>query len=67
MVTALADMMVERLKAFQATNNNALPTRILVYRDGVSEVSWEFPSLAQLLYPRFRVNSPLSSPTSSPP
>ncbi len=39
MVTALADMMVERLKAFQATNNNALPTRILVYRDGVSEVS----------------------------
>ncbi|KAF4579495.1 hypothetical protein EYR40_000331 [Pleurotus pulmonarius] len=53
MVTALADMMVERLKAFQATNNNALPTRILVYRDGVSEgqfaivVADELPSMKE--------------------
>lgn len=46
MVTALTDMMIERLKAFQATNNNALPTRILVYRDGVSEVSWGCSSTA---------------------
>lgn len=29
-------MMVERLKAYQAKNNK-LPTRVLVYRDGVSE------------------------------
>lgn len=36
MVTSLADMMVERLKAFQTTSKT-LPTRIIVYRDGVSE------------------------------
>ncbi|KAI0685180.1 argonaute-like protein [Cytidiella melzeri] len=36
MVTELCDMMVERLKAFQA-KSKALPKRILVYRDGVSE------------------------------
>lgn len=37
MVTDLADMMVERLKAFQE-KSRVLPKRILVYRDGVSEV-----------------------------
>ncbi|CAK5264708.1 unnamed protein product [Mycena citricolor] len=37
MVTEMEDMMVERLKAFQGRNQNKLPDRILVYRDGVSE------------------------------
>jgi eukaryotic translation initiation factor 2C len=38
MVTDLKDMMIERLKAFQLKSNK-YPERILVYRDGVSEVS----------------------------
>ncbi|KAL1748422.1 Piwi domain-containing protein [Schizophyllum fasciatum] len=36
MVTALKDMMVERLTLYKATNKK-LPSRVLVYRDGVSE------------------------------
>ncbi|PPR00949.1 hypothetical protein CVT24_000256 [Panaeolus cyanescens] len=53
MVTDLADMMVERLKLFQTRNNKALPTRIIVYRDGVSEgqfnivVADELPKIKQ--------------------
>ena len=38
MVTNLAKMMVERLTLYKTKNKN-LPRRILVYRDGVSEVS----------------------------
>lgn len=38
MVTNLAGMMVERLNLFKSTNANRLPQRIVVYRDGVSEV-----------------------------
>jgi eukaryotic translation initiation factor 2C len=38
MITNLAVMMHERLLAFKE-KNNALPQRILVYRDGVSEVT----------------------------
>ncbi|THU88586.1 argonaute-like protein [Dendrothele bispora CBS 962.96] len=37
MVTNLKNMMIERLKVFQSRNNGKLPTRVLVYRDGVSE------------------------------
>ncbi|KAI0768207.1 Piwi domain-containing protein [Trametes elegans] len=37
MITDLQAMMEERLQLFRAKNNNMLPTRILVYRDGVSE------------------------------
>lgn len=37
MVSDLADMMVERLQEFQK-KSKALPQRIIVYRDGVSEV-----------------------------
>ncbi|CDO74823.1 hypothetical protein BN946_scf184353.g4 [Trametes cinnabarina] len=37
MITDLQAMMEERLLAFRAKNNNMLPTRVLVYRDGVSE------------------------------
>jgi eukaryotic translation initiation factor 2C len=36
MITELTDMMVERLNAFKA-KNNALPQRVLFFRDGVSE------------------------------
>lgn len=37
MVTNLENMMVDRLRLWQKKNQNALPQRILVYRDGVSE------------------------------
>lgn len=36
MITNLANMMKERLKTFR-TKNKTLPTRVIVYRDGVSE------------------------------
>ena len=36
MVTNLSKAMVERLTLYKATNNK-LPSRVLVYRDGVSE------------------------------
>lgn len=38
MITDLRAMMEERLLAFMGQNQNMLPSRILVYRDGVSEV-----------------------------
>jgi len=38
MVTNLEKMMVERLTLYRTRNGNQLPGRILVYRDGVSEV-----------------------------
>jgi hypothetical protein len=38
MITDLRDMMEERLLTYR-TKNRDLPQRILVYRDGVSEVS----------------------------
>ncbi|KAF2220482.1 Piwi domain-containing protein [Elsinoe ampelina] len=37
MVDALKDMVVERLQLWRTKNNNKLPTRIIVYRDGVSD------------------------------
>ncbi|GBE83588.1 hypothetical protein SCP_0506430 [Sparassis crispa] len=37
MITDLAGMMIERIEAFQNSNRNVLPERIVVYRDGVSE------------------------------
>jgi len=39
MITDLEDMMLERLKIFQSKNRQGLPDHVLVYRDGVSEVS----------------------------
>jgi hypothetical protein len=39
MVTNLDKMMISRLELFKIRNKNALPQRVLVYRDGVSEVS----------------------------
>ncbi|KAK7467442.1 hypothetical protein VKT23_004496 [Stygiomarasmius scandens] len=37
MVTNLKNMMIDRLKLFRSRNGNQLPSRVLVYRDGVSE------------------------------
>jgi hypothetical protein len=37
MVTDLTSMFTERLRLYQKKNSNALPQRILIYRDGVSE------------------------------
>ncbi|KAI5116017.1 hypothetical protein M0805_004388 [Coniferiporia weirii] len=53
MITSLKDMMIERLEAFREKSRNALPTRVLVYRDGVSEgqyrtvVAEEMPSIIE--------------------
>ncbi|MCJ1469025.1 hypothetical protein MMC07_007657 [Pseudocyphellaria aurata] len=41
MVSDLEDMMMERLRTWQKKNNNRLPDKILVYRDGVSESEYE--------------------------
>jgi hypothetical protein len=38
MITDLCEMMVQRLLLFKA-RSNTLPEQVLVYRDGVSEVS----------------------------
>ena len=38
MITNLKGMMIDRLKLFQSKNSGKLPDRVLVYRDGVSEV-----------------------------
>lgn len=60
MVTDLEAMMVARLKVWQKKNNNSLPNKILVYRDGVSEGQYgivlreEFPQIqaaCDRLYP----------------
>ena len=37
MIQDLTDMMIERLQAYKATSK-ALPKRVIIYRDGVSEV-----------------------------
>lgn len=52
MITDLAGMMEERLVSYRA-RSNALPDRILVYRDGVSEVStFEMPPMGSSLRSR---------------
>lgn len=43
MLDELGDMMVERLQVYEK-KNKALPQRIFVFRDGVSEVSLSIPS-----------------------
>lgn len=63
MITDLRDMMEERLLAYR-TKNKDLPQRILVYRDGVSEVQPMilFPS-APSNVASFRANFPSSLTT----
>jgi len=41
MVDALEEMMMERLKLWQKKNQQRLPTKIVVYRDGVSEGQYQ--------------------------
>lgn len=41
MVDALEEMMIERLKLWQKRNQQRLPTKIVVYRDGVSEGQYQ--------------------------
>ena len=38
MISDLDEMMVERLQLWQKRNNNLLPERVFMFRDGVSEV-----------------------------
>ena len=45
MITDLQAMMEERLVAFRDRNQKNLPTRVLVYRDGVSEVLSAFSKI----------------------
>jgi len=61
MLDELRDMLVERL-LFYEKKNRALPARIIVYRDGVSEVSSSiFISNPELSDKDCRVNSTLCS------
>ena len=39
MVEDLTNMTIERLKLYMKKNKSQLPQRIIIYRDGVSEVS----------------------------
>ena len=55
MITELAEMMVERIEAYKSANKN-LPGRILVYRDGVSEVL-ELSSFTKVAYQSYIVGS----------
>lgn len=52
MVEGLSRMIVERLRAWQKTHSEALPTKIVVYRDGVSEGQYRLVLEQEL--PRFR-------------
>jgi hypothetical protein len=57
MLDELRDMLVERLLVYEK-KNRALPARIIVYRDGVSEVSSSiFISNPELSDKNCRVNS----------
>ncbi|KAI9733019.1 MAG: hypothetical protein M1834_003564 [Cirrosporium novae-zelandiae] len=66
MVTGLTSMVTERLRLYQKTNN-FLPTRIIVYRDGVAEFQFrtvlkeELPCIelaCQTIYPQQRQQPP---------
>lgn len=60
MVTNLEKMMIERLTLFRMRNENKLPGRILVYRDGVSEVGcfvrfWCLLKLSVIIQGQFQI------------
>lgn len=52
MVEALDEMIIERLRLWQKRNNNALPNKVIVYRDGVSE--GQFKTIMEEEYPSFK-------------
>lgn len=60
MVTELEEMIIERLRLWQTRNENRLPSKVIVYRDGVSEGQYRlvlenelpaFEKAFQKLYP----------------
>jgi eukaryotic translation initiation factor 2C len=52
MVEELEEMIVERLKLWQKRNQNKLPTKVIVYRDGVSEGQYRI--VLESEYPAFK-------------
>lgn len=61
----LRDMLIERLEAYASHNKNELPERVLVFRDGVSEVRFHVPNICAnaIMNGWFRVNSSFFSRT----
>ena len=60
MIEDLKEMMKERLEAFMATSKR-LPQRILVYRDGVSEVSHFVSTLFRLFFAYYLFSGPVQT------
>ncbi|KAI8935159.1 hypothetical protein NX059_007752 [Plenodomus lindquistii] len=52
MVDALDEMIIERLKLWQKRNQNRLPNKVIVYRDGVSEGQYKI--VLEQEYPAFK-------------
>tara|TARA_R110002003_G_scaffold25_16_gene1274 strand:- start:18964 stop:21702 length:2739 start_codon:yes stop_codon:yes gene_type:complete len=52
MVAELEEMIIERLKLWQKRNQNKLPNKVIVYRDGVSESQYRI--VLELEYPAFK-------------
>lgn len=52
MVLELEEMIVERLKFWQKKNQNKLPNKVIVYRDGVSES--QYRKVLESEYPAFK-------------
>jgi eukaryotic translation initiation factor 2C len=52
MVEELEDMIIERLKLWQKRNQNRLPNKVIVYRDGVSEGQYRI--VLESEYPAFK-------------
>ncbi|KAL5116399.1 hypothetical protein ACEQ8H_005747 [Pleosporales sp. CAS-2024a] len=52
MVEDLDEMIVERLKLWQERNQNRLPKKVIVYRDGVSE--GQYPVVMETEFPGFK-------------
>jgi len=52
MVEELEEMIIERLKLWQKRNQNKLPNKVIVYRDGVSE--GQFRIVLETEYPAFK-------------
>lgn len=67
MIQDLTEMMVERLEAYKAANKaKALPKRVIVYRDGVSEVcGFEHSRLINLFTRGDRVSTGMYSKRNS--
>ena len=64
MVSAVGNMLVERLKLWKANNNGVLPRKIMIYRDGVSTSQYaavlqqELPGIREAIQKQYGVNLP---------